>query len=129
MELVQVVGLAVVGAAGAVLLRQSRPELALLLSLGCGAALLGWCLGQAQQTFGTVEALLQLGGVDRQYSEILFKCLGICLVSQIAADACRDSGEVAIAAKVELAARFAVLGISLPLFRQLVEIAAALLEV
>ena len=129
MELLQVVGIAVVGAAAAVLLRQTRPELAMLLSLACGVCILGWALGLAGQAWQAVEELVRRSGVNRQYTEILFKSLGICVVSQIAADSCRDCGEASIAAKVELAAHFAVLMVSLPLFAELATIAGALLEV
>ena len=34
-----------------------------------------------------------------EYGLILFKALGICLITQLASDACRDAGEAALASK------------------------------
>ena len=46
---------------------------------------------------------------------------------QLAADACRDAGENAMAAKAELAGKAAMLLLSLPLFEKVAELAASLI--
>ena len=62
-----------------------------------------------------------------EYVQILFKALGICLITQIACDACRDLGETAVASKVEAAGKISVLLISLPLFEQILAVVGSLI--
>ena len=59
---------------------------------------------------------------------ILFKTLGVAVVTQLAADLCRDAGESAMAGKVELCGKAAVLALSLPLASDLLRLAAGLLR-
>ena len=58
---------------------------------------------------------------------MLFKALGICYLTQFAADSCRDAGESALAVKAEIAGRIAVLLISLPLLSQVASTAMDLI--
>ena len=49
---------------------------------------------------------------------ILLKTLGVCFLTQLSADSCRDAGEGALAAKVELAGKLFIVILALPLFQQ-----------
>ena len=48
-------------------------------------------------------------------------------MAQFAADACRDAGESALASRVELAGKMAVVLLSLPLFGEITSVALGLL--
>jgi len=54
--------------------------------------------------------------------------VGVCFITQLACDLCRDAGENAIAARVETAGKAAILLISLPLFEQVLELVMVLLR-
>ena len=58
---------------------------------------------------------------------ILLKSLGICLITQIACDTCRDIGETAIASRLETAGKAAMLLLILPMFLGLLEQAVFLI--
>ena len=128
MDFFQVIGIALIGAIAAVLLRQSRPELGMMVSLAGGVILISLGLDVVRQAFSSVQGLLQRGGIEGEYAEILFKSLGICIIAQAGADACKDSGEKAIGAKVEFLGKLAVLTVSLPLFTRLLSIVTTLLD-
>lgn len=59
--------------------------------------------------------------------QILFKALGLCFITQIAATPAADLGETAIASKVETAGKLSVLLVSLPLFEKILGIAGGLI--
>lgn len=123
-----VVGLAVVSAALVTVIRQRAPEYALLLSVAAGVLILLWILRQGVPLFEQVrELFVNTAGAQGEYVGILFKSLGICFVVQIACDACRDLGESAIAAKVEMAGKISVLVLALPLFQRILAIVAQLI--
>jgi len=75
-----------------------------------------------------LESYLPAAGIGETRLKVLLKSLGICFLSQLAADACRDVGQSAIAGKVELAGRMAVLLSALPLFGELLELAMKLIS-
>lgn len=127
MDFFSVAGIAVTAAAFAVLLRQHRQEYALLLGLGTGVLIFLYVIVRLQPAFTELNTLLTGSGVGTGYAAVLLKSLGICLVTQLASDACRDAGESAIASKVELAGKAAVLLVALPLFEEIAKLAVGLI--
>ncbi len=123
------IGLALVAATLALVLRQYRPEYALLVSLISSVVLLGAVVAGAAQVVESISGMAQAANLPGEFTQILFKALGICIVTQLASDTCKDAGENAIASKVETAGKIAVLVISLPLFTRLIEITSSLISV
>ena len=112
----------------AVLLRQYRPEAALAISVLAGGAVTALLLGALAQPLATVSGWLERGGVDKATVTLLLKALGICLLTQLTADVCRDAGETALATHTELAGRAALLLLILPLFVQILDLAVLFIE-
>ena len=128
MELTAIVGLTVVAALLAVLLRESRPEQGMLLRLLAGAVVLAAVLGQISPLLSSVQGMLARSSLSWEYSSLLFKGLGICLLSQTAADTCRDAGETALAGKVELSSKITLLILAVPLFEKVAELSIAMID-
>ena len=126
-QLFTLVGVGLVAMIMAVTLRQYRPEFALLVSLVAGVVILIGVVRGILPVVEQVQTIFQSTQMPAAYLQVLFKALGICFLTQIACDACRDAGEGAICAKVELAGKVAVLVISLPLFVQVLTIVRGLL--
>jgi stage III sporulation protein AD len=128
MNILSIAGIALTAAALAVMLRQYRQEYALIIGIAAGVLIFTIVLSNIQPAFDEIDTLLIRAKVDTQYGTILIKSLGVCFVAQLASDACRDAGETAIASKVELAGKFTVLLIALPLFGQVAELVLKLLD-
>ncbi len=109
-------------------LRQYRPEYAMLLSLACSAAVMFFILEGVSQVREQLENLLDNTMLNSELVAMVFKCLGVCILTELASQSCKDAGEGAIAAKVELAGKIALLLLSLPMFLRLLEVSARLLE-
>lgn len=129
MDIAAIVGLGLVATVLAVLLRQYKPEYAMLVSIMAGVVILFVALAYLSPMLGELGKLLSRAGADAEMTGILLKALGICYITQIASDSCRDAGETAIAAKLELAGKLAVVALSLPLFLKLTDIVLMLLAV
>lgn len=125
-HMVAIAGAAVVAAVLAVMLRRYHAEYGMLLSLAVGVFLLMALLNVLPQALGQVSDLLRAATLPGEYAVILFKALGICWLAQFAADSCRDAGESALASKVELAGKTAVLLTTLPLFSAVAELVTEL---
>ena len=59
---------------------------------------------------------------------IIVKSIGIAFVAGIAADVCRDAGARAMASKVELAGKVAILSLAMPMAMQLMELFERILQ-
>ena len=127
MDILRIVGFALMSAVLCILLRQYKPEYALLASLAAGAVILTMLLSDFQSVLGEISLIASNDIIRQDYLELLFKAMGICFVTQIACDVCKDAGESAISTKLEIAGKITVLSISLPLFRQILTFVSMLI--
>ena len=127
MNIFGIVGIALTAAVLAALLRQYRQDFAIMVGLAAGIVIFGLILIKVQPAFSEINRLMSGTNINTEYISILIKSLGICFIVQLASDACRDAGESAIASKVELAGKFAVLLVALPLFSQVAELVLSLI--
>lgn len=114
--------IALIGLAVIVLLKELKPEFALLLKFAT-LLLLGFLaftgIGDAiSEIFSLGESV----SIDNALLKILLKALGLCLVAQIASDICKDCGESALSTGVELAGKLSIVIMALPVAAQLIEI-------
>lgn len=129
MEWIGVIGIGLIGMVIAVLLRQYKPEYAALVSLGVGILIVAMLCSDLAPVFDEMKAMLDSANLSLEYIGILIKSLGVCYLTQLASDACRDAGETAIGSKVELAGKITVLSLGLPLFGKLLEIVRKLISI
>ena len=128
MTAMTIAAVAVIAAFLAVMLRRTHPEQAMAVSLVAGILLLLSVLGTVTPLVNDITDLLNKSGLSSEYTRLLFKALGVCLVTQLAADACRDAGEQGLAAKAEFAGKLMLLTLALPLFQKLGSTALMLIE-
>ena len=122
-----IIGIGVIAAVIATVLRQSKPDYALLVSLAAGILILYRLLIDVMPVVAEIEAIIGRLGVHTQYAQVMFKALGICMLTQIACDTCKDAGEASIATKIEIAGRVSILAVSLPLFTRVLSIVSSLM--
>lgn len=128
MEITALIVLCIITALLALSLRGQRPEFAMLLSLGCGVFVLLNLLGQMKGILSGLERVMAGLSGQSDLTGIILKALGICIVAELGSQCCRDAGEAAIAAKVELAAKTSLVLMCMPVFTQLLETAGELLR-
>ena len=107
-----------VGTILALILGQYRPEFRMLVTAAVTLLLMAMVLEQLSPVMEQLSSTMELTGLTGDYAAILFKAVGICLLTQLAGDVCRDSGESSIASKIELAGRAAILLTAMPLIQE-----------
>ena len=107
-----------VGTVLALILGQYRPEFRMLVTATVTLLLLALVLEQLSPVLEQLRSTMELTGLTGDYAAVLFKAVGICLLTQLAGDVCRDSGESSIASKIELAGRAAILLTAMPLIQE-----------
>jgi stage III sporulation protein AD len=127
MEIFYIVGFALVVAVFAVLLREERPEMALLLVLAFGVLVFILVLGKLGAIITLFRDMTRTARVDELYLTTLFKILGIAYIAEFGAQICRDAGEGTIASKIEMAGKVLILILALPIFTAILEVVLRLL--
>lgn len=118
---------AVIAAFLATVLRRYTPEHGLALGLAAGSIIVVAALSEALPLFRQLKVLLDRSGASNEYIGVLMRALGICLLTELAADTCRDAGEQGLASKAELVGKLALLTVALPLFQKVGDMALTLI--
>ena len=123
MNIVEICGIAVIGLTAVMILRTIRPEYAMLAGILTGLILLAAAVLELSSVIGYIQDMTDSTGFSL-YSSVILKSLGIGILAQTTADICRDSGETAIASKVEFAAKIIILLLAIPILKTLLELIA-----
>lgn len=110
------------------LVRQIKPEFAPVVILGGSAVILVAVAGRFFETSETVDRMMRLAGLEKENVSILMRALGICVITQFAADICYDNSSSALAAAVELAGRVGAITVALPMLQAVAKTALGLME-
>ena len=118
MELIaKVTVICVVVALTALLLERDTPELGLLLTLGAIAVVMGFALSYYRDIREMLDTLLGQAGLDGELFLPILKIIAISMVTKLGGDVCRDSGQKALGAVIDLAGTFCSLLAAEPLLR------------
>lgn len=128
MDLFGVAVFCITAAVLALMLRQYRPEYAVFVSLACSLVVVLYLLGGIARVMERLEGLFADTMLSGELVQVVLKCLGVCILTELAGQTCRDAGENAIGAKVELAGKVTLMLVSLPLFERLLVVAGRLLS-
>lgn len=110
-----VLGVLLAGAVISLLVKQAgQLWLAPILGLGVGALVLLRLAPMLGEVLAVFANLAEQSGLGREYMAVLLKILAASYVAEFGAALCRDAGEGAFAAKVELAGRVCVAVLALP---------------
>ncbi len=128
-EIITVAGIAVAAAGAAILLKQYKPEYAFGISIAAGVIFLLFIVTRASKIIEEISGFANASGIDSENYGIVLRCLGVCLITNAAAETCKDCGQSSIASKVVIAGKALVLIIALPLFSELMNVIKAILEI
>lgn len=99
---------------------------ALLVICGC-AVVFGMALAYIEPIFEFIRQLQNLGNLNVELIEILFKSVGVGLLAEIAILVCNDMGNKSMGKALQIMATSVILWISLPLFTGLLELVGEIL--
>ncbi len=123
-ELLQIFGISIASVFCALALKKYAPETSVLLIITAGAFIFINILSKVSPVMDQINSL----NVSGEYTDILIKSLGICMICQFVSDTCKDCGQGSLASKVELASKTVIIITALPLFRNILNTAMDLMK-
>lgn len=115
MVILKVVSFALVALFIILLFKNSRSDIAVLISIAAGAIMLIFILGELQQIIAFLRDISYKAGIDTVYIGIIMKILVIAYIASFAAEVCKDAGASTIGSKVEFAGKIMILTLAIPI--------------
>lgn len=128
MNITGIAVLAVVAAIIAVTLRPKNAEIALMLGIAATVTVLLMVLSQTTGIIHTIQTIAAAANIGGNYLAILFKAIGICFLTEFAANTCRDAGSQSLAGTVTLAGKIMVTVSALPLYADILNAVTGMLS-
>ena len=124
--MIRLMGLCFLAAAMTMVLRQMNMAAAGLLCTAFGV--LGMMLPDIQEYVRQICKFLESMALEAQYGEIMLRAVGIVLLTQFSAQICRDMDAPSVAKYAEMCGRLTLLGLALPVFLTLTQMAVDVLR-
>lgn len=116
------------GGVAALILSRFEGEIASAIKIGVLITVMGVLAISAGRTLSELKAMVSGSGQVSEYAQIVIKALGIAMTAQISSRICRDCGAEGIAGALEIAAKFEIFILCIPLIKKIMESAAEILN-
>ena len=122
MEIIKIIGIAFIALIIIIMLKQYRPEYAIFISILTGILILFLVMDRLTGIINLIETIQDKFSINTQFIALLIKITGIAFLSEFAVSVCKDSGEAAIASKIEIGSKMIIISMSIPIISSLLEI-------
>ena len=121
MNIMQITAIGLVTALLVIVVKQQRPDIAMMISLAAGSIIFILLLGNIKIIATTVENMAQKANLDSIYITTVLKVIGIAYITEFGSQICKDAGEGAIASKIGLGGKILIMVLALPILTALME--------
>ena len=114
-EIIKVTAIGIAGAITAMTVGQYQREFGILTGLITALVIFSYA---AQWLYGVMEGLREIvseTGIEIKYFTSVLKVVGVAYITQFGSEILKDSGENAIALKLELAGKIFIMSLTLPI--------------
>ena len=127
MDIVKIIGVALMTTFSVLILKQSHPEIAVLVSVAGGIIILLMFVQSLSGVIANITSIVSRTGIRSEVFSALLKIIGIGYLTEFAAGVCKDAGNESMAQKVLLAGKVIILVLSLPIVNNLIDIVVGIL--
>ena len=121
-DIFKIAGIGLAGGMLALILISYSKEYAILVELVTAAALLFPAVNMLSNVVSEFASLANMTGIRYEYIEVIMKTVGIAYIAEFAAQVLKDAEQGAIASKVELFGKAAILYITFPIITEFLEV-------
>lgn len=121
MDIIKIIGIGLIALIIIIIVKQYRPEFSIYVSLVAGALILLMVMDKIGGIIDLLTSLSNKTAINNEFLVLLIKITGIAFLTEFAVSICKDSGEVAIANKVDLGGKVIIISMSIPIIASLLE--------
>lgn len=128
MELAKILGVGLVTAIAALILKSSKPELAFAVTIAGGVIILIFALDMLGASLRIFTDIAEKTGIDQSLVKIILKIVAIGYLVEFSAGIVEDFGSKSIADKLVLAGKIIIFTVSIPIIQSLITLIGNILE-
>ncbi|MEC1523039.1 stage III sporulation protein AD [Neobacillus sp. NPDC093182] len=121
MEIIKIVGVALVATFLALIIKEQKPNFAFLLIVFVGCSIFLFLVDKIYEIIHMLEKLAVNANVNLIYVETILKIIGIAYIAEFASQITKDAGQGAVASKIELAGKVLILAMAIPILTVMIE--------
>jgi stage III sporulation protein AD len=122
MDIMKIVMVGIIASVLAVLLKEEKPEIAMVVSIVTGLVIFIFLITKLNSVMSVLKYFASKANIDVLYFSTILKVIAIAYITEFGAQICRDAGEGSIASKVELAGKVLIMVIAIPILAALMDI-------
>lgn len=126
MEVIKIVGVSIFAVIMIIILKNYRPEMALVLSIITGIGIMLYAISKMSSVINVLNDLVSKSGVNTDFLLIIIKVIGIAYMVEFGKNVCIDAGQSSIATKLEMAGKVVIVVLTIPLISSLVNVLVGL---
>lgn len=127
MDIVKIIGVGLIALIIIVIMKQYKPDFVIYISLIAGTIIIFMILDKLSGIVSLLSTLASKASMNSEFLLILLKITGIAFLTEFAVSICKDSGESAIASKIDLGGKILIMAVSIPIISSLLELVIKLL--
>lgn len=128
MSVFAICAIGVITAFSAMLIRENRPDIALIIGIAGGVMILLGVTDRLVEAVDFFRDISDKAGVDDGVMKILFKIVGVGYIADFSAGLAEESGAKALGEKIIFGAKIVIFAVSIPLVKMLFEVVTGLLQ-
>lgn len=127
MEIAKVIIIGLVASLIVLLLKDEKPEIALQVSLACGIVIFLYMISKLTVVIQAMQEIAARINLDVVYLNTVLKIIGISYLASFGVEICKDSGQNAIAGKIEFAGKVLIITLAIPILMAVMEMVIKIL--
>ncbi len=127
-EIFKIIGIALATTITVIIVKQTKPELAIFVGVAGSIIIFLYIVNLLEQVFDVFNYILSSTHIDSEMFVILLKIVGVGYITEFASNICIDSGNTAIASKLQLAGKLIIFILAIPIITNLIDMIVRLLE-
>ncbi len=128
MDLIKIIGVALVTAFAALFLRGSKPELSFAVTIAGAVIILLFVIDLLADSFRLFEDIADRTGIDQSLVKIIIKIVAIGYLVEFSAGVVEDFGSKSIADKLVFAGKVIIFAVSVPILQSMLTLIGNFLE-
>lgn len=121
MDIIKIIGIGLVAVIIIIILKQYKPEFTIYVSICAGVLILMTLMTRFTGIINLLTKLSEKVSDTNGFLTVLIKITGIAFLTEFAVSICKDSGESAIASKIDLGGKVIIISMSIPIISELLE--------
>ena len=121
MDIIKIIGIGLTSLIIIVIVKQYRPEFVLYVYLAAGILILVMIMEKINSIIRLFTTLSNKTAINNEFLVLLIKITGIAFLTEFTVSICKDTGETAIANKVDLGGKVLIISMSIPIIASLLE--------